>query len=233
MVEIAKGGVDYVSAPADYAAFFRQYRSYVITLVKKVGIDPQHAEDVASEIMLRFMERDFLKEFDPTLTFVYQGEIRPARFKSFLSRFVLIYARGHRDKQLRQMTRELLLVDSPQIEDGTSWMDGYQTVPGADEDVLGRLAEGERIAEVRAYLSTIPKRSRFDTCDLIKLFEQVLIQLREKGYEKPNVSELQRHFAISSTAAHSWLWWLRSNIATALGRPLPAKRVRATTRTAS
>lgn len=230
----ADNGVDFVSAPVDYADLFRRYYSYVVALVRRAGIDDNRAEDVASDILLRFLERGFLDKFDPTLVFHYDGQERPARFKSFLSKFVLAYCRGHWDKQQRDKYREPLVCDSPLFETTQSMMGAGQIVrwieahgehaPGADVVVAEMFGEADLINELRTYLANVPRRSKFDTCDLVALFDTVVDQVRNDGAW--NAAEIRAKFGISTTAVHSWMWWMRTNIAACLGRPVPAKRPR-------
>jgi hypothetical protein len=229
-VNIVNSGVDYRSAPADYADLFRIYYPYVVLLVKRAGVDPQNAEDVASEILLRFQERDFLNAFDPTLTFEYQGELRPARFKSFLSKFVLVYTRGLRDRYTRQNTREMQIIDDmwdaddPAISPWRTWVSNHTTIPGHEDDVVACLVEESIVAEMRAYLATIPRRSRFDTCNLVALFDAMVDQVRRTGTY--SATDLRRIFGVSSTAMHTWIRWLRINLANYLGRSLPEPKPR-------
>lgn len=226
-MKIADNGVDHASAPADYAELFEKYYQYVVTIVRRMGIWPVHAEDVACEILLRFYERDFLSKFDPTMVFEYEGQERPARFKSFLTKFVMTYVRGHYDKQQRRADREVLLCDRP-IGNGTdTWINLFgDTVDAVDADVIEALSENELVTRLREYIKTVPRRSKYDTCDLVALFDAVVKQIHTDG--KYNITALRGVFGISSTAMHSWMWWLRANIATALDRPVPAKRFRAT-----
>ncbi len=229
-------GQDAVTAPSDYADLFRKYYSYVVALVRRSGIDESRAEDVAQEILMRFFERDFLAEFDPTLVFTYDGKSRPARFKSFLTKIVLSYVRGHWDKQQINKSREPLLCDTIVTADHgqsgqnnriTTWIETFgQTVDGPEDDILELLSEAALVAELRAYLAAVPKRSRYDTCDLVALFDLVVEQIRARG--ELDATAIRRHFNISTTAVHSWRWWLLENLADALNRPLPAKRPRAT-----
>ncbi len=220
-----ENGVDYVSAPADYADLFRTYYRYVVTLVRRLGIEESRKEDVASDILLRLYERDILSTFDPSLVFTYDGKDRPARFKSFLTKLVMTYVRGHFDKQQRQNGRELLIADRPVGDGDTTWIDVFGgTVDGADADVLNVLAEQDLVDKLRAYIATVPRKSKFDSCDLLALFDAVVVQIRECGAW--NVAELRDRFGISSTAMHSWMWWLRANLAHALGRPVPPRRPR-------
>lgn len=228
---IANNGVDHVSAPADYADLFRKYYDYVVTLVRRNGIEENRKEDVACDILLRFYERDFLAKFDPTLVFHYDGQDRPARFKSFLTKFVLTYVRGYRDKHARLAARELLICDMPiGVSRNTgdtlaTWVEVFgDPTPGAEADVVDALDEADLVAELRAHIATVPRRSKYDTCDLVVLFDAVIEQIRADGAW--NVAELRARFGVSSTAMHSWMWWLRANLAAALGRPVPAKRPR-------
>lgn len=237
----SKNGVDYMSAPKNYAELFEVYYAYVVNLVNRMGIKDSLKEDVASEILTRFYERDFLAQFDPTLVFIYAGEERPARFKSFLSKFVLAYVRGHYDKQQRQSQREVLICDLPISADGAEskgstaaglrWVEVFGEVePSHEDDVLDQLEEEALVQGLRAYLATVPRRSKYDNCDLVMLFDEVMLQIRVYG--EPNIAQLKDIFHVSSTAMHTWMWWLKENLAEATGRPVPAKRPR-TTRTSS
>lgn len=221
-------GVDYVSAPGDYVSFYRTYRPIVVGLVKSCGIDPQHADDIASEIMLRFLERDFLVEFDPTLVFTYEGEKRPAKFRSFLSTFVKRYCKGHRDRLTRIRTREQQLIDGPPRGDGSLWIEVFGPLaPAADEDVVEGVYNGQLVTFLRDYLAEVPRKSRADRCDLVALFDQMMLQIEEDG--EWSIAKLRRVFNVSPTTMHSRMWRLRACLADALGREMPAKRKRADT----
>lgn len=231
-MKIAESGVDYVAAPADYADLHSRYYRYVVRLVQRAGIHRDGAEDVASEILLRFMERDFLAVFDPTKEFTYQGEMRPARFKNFLTQFVLLYVRGFYDKQQRVVTRELLICDMPvstatadsQSSDrAATWLDVFGgAVDDHQEDVLDRFDEEKWVDALRCRIALVPRRSKYDNCDLVDLFDAVVEQVRE--YNTVHIGELREQFNVSVTAMHSWLWWLKENLCVLLNRPVPPKR---------
>lgn len=228
---IATSGVDYMSAPKDYAELFRIYYVYVVRLVHKHGIDENHKEDVASEILTRFFERGFLEKFDPTLTFPYKGEQRPARFRSFLSKFVLTYVRGHCDKQKRIASREWQIcdLDVNAQEQGYSvrWIDIYgESEPGHEDAVLDGEMEADFVRGLRAFLADVPRRSDYDRCDLVALFNAIVAQVRDRG--EYDIHQLSKQFGVSYTAMHTWVWWLKTNLAEATGRPVPAKRPRTT-----
>ncbi len=225
-MNVKNSDVDFVSAPANFADFYAQYHDFVVLLlITKAGIDPQNAEDVAHDILLRFMERDLLSAFDPTLVFMYEGEPRPARFKSFLSKIVMTYAHGHRDRQARLRNRELQMVDIPAREDGNLWLDVFCLPEIPDEEkVLDSVSEQQLVTWLRNYLAGVPRRSVHDRCDLVELWDQVMVQIRRDG--EYNLTQLRKIFGVSSTAIHSWMWWLRLNLAAALDRPLPPRRER-------
>lgn len=229
--------VDYKSAPEDYAALYRIYFPYMVNLVAKNGINENNKEDVASEIFLRFMERGFLELFNPDLVFEYEGQKRPAKFKSFLSRAVTTYVRGHCDKQRRQSQREVQICDAQMNTPGTSvgssngggeklsWADLYGT-PTDDhaEKVMDLIVEQQDHQAIRDYLATVPPRSSHDLCNLVDVFDAVRAQIL--GYGEYDVKTLQVRFGVSTTTMHNWLWWLKDNIAHVYGREVPPKRRR-------
>lgn len=227
---IAASGVDYVSAPKDYAELFRIYYVYVVRLVHKHGIDENHKEDVASDILAKFFERGFLEVFDPSLSFPYKGEMRPARFRSFLSKFVLRYLRGHLDKQKRNARREWnvcdLLVEGPITGGvGVRWVDIYgEPHPDHEDEVLDGVISDDLIRGLRDYLADVPPRNEYDRCDLVVLFDAMVEQIKDKG--EYDMYALAQRFGVSYTTAHNWMWMLRAHLCEATGRPLPAKRPR-------
>ncbi len=227
---------DLVSAPHSYEDMHRTYFPYIVSLCSVNGIDENNKEDVASEIFLRLMERRFLDQFDPTLVFEYQGQKRPARFKSFLSSVVVTYVRGHYDKQMRLKRREPQLIDTPNRPagnadpgglpgDGRPWIEVHGPEhPDHADAVLDKILEEDNADAVRAFLADIPPRSSHDRCDLVALYTAVREQILEFGvYDIKKLTEL---FAISSTAMHTWMWWLKANLAELYDLPLPPKRPR-------
>jgi DNA-directed RNA polymerase specialized sigma24 family protein len=228
--------VDFVSAPKNYADLFEQYYMYVVNLCAHFGIDEQNKEDIACEILLRFMERGSLEKFDPDLVFDYRGQVRPARFKSYLSRAVEMYVRGHREKQRKHTRREIQICDV-QLggqdlgmfgeKAGTTWVEQYGEAheDHADEvlDVINEQAEAET---TRRLLALVPRRSPADRCDLVAVFDAARTQILATGTY--DIKALKDFFGISSTAMHSWMWWLKANLAVIWGQPVPAKRPRRT-----
>jgi DNA-directed RNA polymerase specialized sigma24 family protein len=229
LVNPANNEADFVSAPADYDEFYRRYFEFFKALARKHGIDEQRIDDVASDIMTAFIAQDYLAKFDPTLVLSYRGEDRQARFKSFAGTIAVRYLQGMRDRQTREKFREVAICDAPWGKDdggADTWIEhqpGFE-VDGHEEDVLDRLAEAELVGGLRDYLALFPPRNKYDTLDLVALFDAVVEQIREFG--EWNIRTLTDRFSVSTTTMHTWLWILRTEACTALGKPVPAKRPR-------
>lgn len=202
---------DEVRAPADYDELHRYYFGYMVQFVKHQGIEPQSAEDVASEIMFRLIATDILSQFDAGMTFERGGEVKTARFKSFLNSKLIAYVKHHRERQTVRRTREPVICDTPVGEDDT-WIQVFG--PSMSDD-YAYLEEQELVASIRSYLVTVKPRSSKDICDLPKLFDAVVAQVRLTG--RVSTPELQELFGISATATHAWLKRLRAHVKIALG----------------
>lgn len=198
--------VDPFVVPESYADLFEKYYTFVVRLVWRLGIDGQRAEDVASEILLRFYERDFLDKYDPDKVIYHDGERRPARFKSFLTGFVSVYVRGHRDRQALARYREPLSCDQP-VGTGECWSDVFG--PAVWDDYT-RLEEAELVRLIKAHLVLLPPRSKNDICDLPRLFDLIVEQVRHTG--RYQVTVLAAEFGISATAVRNWMKYLEAQV---------------------
>ena len=225
-----------MSAPKDYTSLFETYFEYMKALVRTnaphFGVRLDLADDIAAEILLRLYERDFLSFFDPTLTSEYNGEVKTARFKSFLSKLVLTYMRGICSKHRKLDERERLVLDQPVIVNGTdtatTWLEAFgydRDKQVLEDDVISLVSCQQTVRLLRDYLKTVPRKSKTDLCDLPMLFELILQQYSRDGVL--DVSALQSHFHISTTAIYNWLADLRTHAAAALGRPPYKRRERA------
>lgn len=93
-----------MTAPETYEDFYRQYAMHVRYLVVQFGVPKWEAEDVAAEILLKFIERDFLAKFDPNYTTRSSNDGK-ARFKSFVNAFVKSYCMGYRERVITKAVR--------------------------------------------------------------------------------------------------------------------------------
>lgn len=209
-------------APTTYHELFEYYYDYALSLVRTVGVDPQHAYDVAGEVLLKFMDLERLEEFDPNMRLRYQGVLKATNFKSFLSRFVLSKSKGQRDKYLRRLRREGSSVDDA-VESGA--LDHLHTA-GPEELFFLRAEYADLITGLREHLATVPPRSRYEMCDLVALFDAIVAEVEETGTY--TVDSLATQFGVSVTAIYSWRRRLREQAAIHLGLPVDPKPPRRT-----
>ncbi len=226
-------GTDTVAVPADYSELFQNYYGFVVRLVSIKGIDDANKEDVASDLLLRFLQRRSLEKFDPTLIFERDGELRPANFKTYLSAFVESYVRGYRDRQQKNRQREALLLDvtveSSDNGGRVSWVElnaqEYgQSQASHEDDVLSMVVQENMVRSLRAHLATVPRRNATDRCDLVALLDAIVVQIRASG--DYSVEKLREQFGVSSTSMHNWVWWMKELLCEATGHPVPPKRPR-------
>ena len=114
-------------APESYEELYRDYWSYVEAILVKAGIRPENRLDEAMNIFVKMFEKDILNWYDPdklwrigtvngkkvTLRdgqeepegFVLEGR-RTAPFMSILRSYVMLSARGARDRQMSRDARE-------------------------------------------------------------------------------------------------------------------------------
>lgn len=196
--------MDVVSAPLNTEDLYRNYSGYVKGLVCRLGIPPQEADDVAADIMARFYERDLIGMFDPDKEIERNGEVIPAKFRSFLSHHVSLYVRGKRDALARRSHREMLIADQPVEDGGTSWLDVFGA---AQWDDYSAVSADDFIARTRDHLARVAPRNSRDNCHLIELFDEMVRQVRETG--AVSYPLIQEKFSISSTSAYAWVSWLR------------------------
>lgn len=229
-MNFTKNDADF-SEPLDYADLYKKYYRYVVNTCAHLGIDEANKEDVASEILLRFMERGSLEKYDPNLNFEHHGEHHTTRFRTFLTRAVLLYTRGHREKLAKRASREVLTggvsrntflgEDIP----GDNWLeDLYEPQQDHADWINDMLDEEADSAGVRKLLARIPRRNAHDLCDLVALFDAVRKQILATG--KYDINRLSINFGVSVTAMNTWMWWLRENLADIYGYALPPRRGR-------
>jgi hypothetical protein len=201
--------------PSSPEEFIRDYRDYVVSLVKRFGIPAQEAEDVANDILLRQLQLDILHMYNPDHAVTHQGVTKKVTFRAFLSARVSLYCRGKRDVLQRRAGRELLICDTAVDESGTSWLDVFG---GAEWDDYSHLDAEEFLTRMRSHLARVPRRSLADSCDLVALFDELVREVRENG--GISTDAVRTRFGISDTTATAWIGRLRRIMGSA-GRELP------------
>lgn len=123
-------------APADYAELYENYFGLMKNIVRRAGINAGDVEDVAAEILCKFMEKDALQWYDPNhVTDVgdkpkTEGpRLRAPRFSNLLRTFTQLYVLQWLDKQRSLERREpsYFRLDAPvSSDDATTWGEVHQ-----------------------------------------------------------------------------------------------------------
>ncbi len=201
----ATGGV-----PQNYSELFSMYRVYVETLVLRLGVSIDNREDVASDIFEKLYERDVIGMFDAN-HIGWHG--RQAGFKTFLSAFVVSYARGMRERMHKRQQREPLLCDTL-VEGAYGRPTVWLTIHGPSYEDVQFLAHEEQEAEaqlvehLRQHLSEIEHPGT--QCDLLRLFDEAVKQARRDGVL--SYPELSKTMGTSLSSLRTWMKWIVSQL---------------------
>lgn len=123
-------------APANYAELYESYFGMMKSIVRRAGINAGDVEDVAAEILCKFMEKDALSWYDPNhVTDVGEHpktegpRLRQPRFSNLLRTFTQLYVRQWLDKQRLLERREPAYsrMDAPvSSEESMTWGEAHQ-----------------------------------------------------------------------------------------------------------
>lgn len=191
-------------APADYEAMFREYFDFIKAYVARAGIESQEVEDVSMEIWLKFREKDFLAEYDPTKVFMTARGPKTASFKSLLASFVSKYVLSYRDKQKKRMENEPVRCETPVGSGGDGgpqmWLEVYGPhAPSSravdDVDLM------ESIKSAYQALSALPIRGANDRRrHLPRMFQMLVSQTLLDGQVSRRV--IAKAFGVSETSVY-------------------------------
>lgn len=139
--------------PDDYAELFEQYWPMMYGIVAKAGIHKFDVEDVAMDILARFIDKDGLNYYDPDRP---QGK---TKFKGMLRGFTSTYVMQYRDKQMIRHRREPWKLDTPIEIKGreTTWgevnmvEEGWIDASEVSIDIITCLKETRRILDSKSY----------------------------------------------------------------------------------
>jgi len=124
------------------------------------GVRPVDADDAASEILIKFIEKDALSWYDPNKVHhkALDGTVvnKTASFKTLLRRFVSLYNRQCRDRQFSRDKREAVRLDSAEAPDLIVSLAPYQPRNDAIENLLTVDAAQVLLREIRGQLALIP-----------------------------------------------------------------------------
>lgn len=186
------------SVPNSEAEVFEQYFPHVKFLVARAGIRPDYVEDYAMNLMIKFLEKGILNQYNPDRETVVEGVKRTASFKTYLSGFVNSYLRHFKE-------RDNIHKDRSRISTDMNVSLGDNEVPLLDyfgvfvSDNTDRIEAREIIEHVKMSVSEHPRLSLF--------FDFVILQVIEHG--KIDVAELSELFDVTKSTIHNWLAKLR------------------------
>jgi len=193
--------------PTSFADLFTNYYPYVVNLVKRKGINPQNAEDVAMTILTTFFEKDALSDYDP-------NHSSSAKFQTFLSGFVLIYLRHYRDRQNIVANREPAIVNMPVGRSaGRSVSEWGELFSTPTEESYDGLFMEDLVETITEHLSAIEESSR-SRVQMKEFFDRVLVMANYEG--SVNVAALAVEYNVSQNSVRAWLTRLKGEIMTAL-----------------
>jgi hypothetical protein len=143
------GMTDYVNAPPDYGTFFKQYITYTRFLVSRFGVPPSDLEDVVSDIMTRFLERDSIGVFSGDWD--SRSVTGKSNFRSYYSRFVVTYAQGMNRNVRRHSSRNVLICDAPvDDESRATWVDEHAPTESFEDATVRNMDFESLVASLRA-----------------------------------------------------------------------------------
>lgn len=134
--------------PKDYAELYEAYFPMMRGVVARSGISPEDVEDVAMDILARFIEKDGISYYDPhRLHDVGESpdlpgaRFRKAKFKGMLRGFTATYVMQYRDKQMVRHRREPWRLETPVRNVGTqrevSWVEmTFSETPNPQDSIL-------------------------------------------------------------------------------------------------
>jgi hypothetical protein len=198
--------------PTSFEDLFVNYYRYVVNLVIRKGIAPQNAEDVAMTILTTFYEKDVLADYDPEHTVVHQGRARHTKFVTFLSGFVLIYLRHHRDRQNIHAAREPALCNAPDF--ATDGKQEYiEVIAPPTVETYDALFMEDLIGVISKHLATI-RESSWAKVRMQEFFGRVLVQVNVEG--SVDVAALAAEYEVTQASVRNWLHRLHDEISVAL-----------------
>lgn len=119
--------------PDDYTELYQSYFPMMVGIVASSGIQPSDVEDVAMDILARFIEKDGISYYDPEHLHdvganpeLPGARLRKAKFKGMLRGFTSTYVMQYRDKQMIRHRREPWRLDAPvskQDEESLTWVE--------------------------------------------------------------------------------------------------------------
>lgn len=205
--------------PEDYAELFEAYFPMMIGVVASAGIEPFDVQDVAMDILARFIEKEGLAYYDPEYLHdvgdnpqVPGPRLRKAKFKGMLRGFTATYVMQYRDKQMTRHRREPWRTDAPvQVEgmrEHTTWLEANF----ADEATYEILDSEVSISIVTALRKA--KESLDEKATQYRDYPRFIALCVEHGYLDGRLDRraLERELGVASSTVSAMLKELRTTL---------------------
>jgi hypothetical protein len=197
------------TVPRTYDELFRIYYPYAVRSVAKAGIDPANVEDVAMSILMKFIEKDVLSDYDPTVT---RRNGQPIKFINFFLGFVFSYVRGYLTTQQRHRFMNPISTDqkisASSVAPELTWIDVYGE---HREEDYADLMDEDFMRTVRTHLGVVSKVKKKP---FLLLFDFIVLQMEEN--DRIHREELANLFEVSLSTMFRWLHALRTEVGVAI-----------------
>lgn len=162
------------TAPASDAEMYELYGDYTRKLLIRQGVQPAHAEDAVQDVFTHLIRRNVRGMYEPQHLATHGGKQVRCAFRTFLTRQVILYSRGIREKNQKLAGRELCVLDEPG-ESGNSWA---EALAGPWMDDSADLDDDELVTRMRAWLALQPPSGPASP-DLLSLFDGLVAETRD------------------------------------------------------
>jgi hypothetical protein len=193
--------------PTNYTEFYRHYQPYILRIMRSAGIHEAEVEDVAHSILVKFIQHDALHDYDPEYSSVYKGQVRKARFSTFLSGFVYTYLRHHKDVQNKKLIREPMSLDTPVTQASGDETTLHELLAPPQPLDIEDFELAHSLNKIRESIVRMGRRANGGKLDLMLFLDLVLLQVEEN--DKVDIPELAGLFEVSTTTISNWLLRLR------------------------
>ena len=198
--------MDQFGCPSDIGELYEHYIGVVRAEVLRAGIDAKDVEDVAHDLIVKFWEKDFISEYDPTKVFDTASGKKRARFKTLLRSFIRNYVRQDLDKQRNRARREPVHLEAPAFV-GESGPVAWIEVIGGEEEIGPSVELRDLFRRAYAHLRSIPAEGQRN---LAHVFEVMLALADETG--KCDRRRVAKRFGISPASASDWMNMVREQL---------------------
>lgn len=197
--------MDQNGCPANYdelaANYFVMARSIV---ARAAGVSPDDVDDLTQDILLKFIEKDFLSQYDPTRTFMTPSGPRHARFPTLFRSFVKKFLRTPIETLASKAARVPVRLQQP-TQGGDLWMEVH--APVESEIDFERADLEVELDRAYRHLATVPLGDGVMADELLRAL------IDDAAYEGKVVrSRIAERLGVQDTTITRWTRLLRAEL---------------------